>query len=197
MVILATAQIRLKIGNRITDSIRALCDTGSQPNMISENCVLKMSLPTIRSNSYIAGFNSTDATTFNRKVVGWLLSRFNDEPLMPITLTVVPNILLNIALAAPLDTALPAAIMDHLADPGLMKPDQVSVVLGAGVWARSAQPESVSQLLTGPHIQRMHFGWIFFGSVLSKSNVELFTGAAGTTSHDTQLQRFWEMEDIF
>lgn len=169
--------------------------------MISEACVAKLALPTIRSSSHIAGFNSTGAAKFTRKVTAWMLSRFNDEPIMSVTFTVVPNILLHVGLAAPGHTPISPEIVEHLADPCYQRPDPVLMLLGAGVWARTVQSESILQP-GGPLLQKMSFGWIVFGSMKVEPEIELFTGAATVTNNntdllETQLQRFWEMEDVF
>lgn len=62
---------------------------------------LLFSLPTYRSASNIVDFNSDGPASFNRKVSVWFLSRFNDEPLVPVVLVVVPDESLRFELKLP------------------------------------------------------------------------------------------------
>lgn len=192
--------MRLKVGDITTNTIRALCDTGSQLNMITEECINNWSWPTYRSLSRVVGFDTKGPVTFNRKIKAWLLSRFEDDQLFPITLTVVPNILLQARFAAPQQVKIPKDIEDKLADERYKFSDPVSVLLGAGIWAQTAHPESMQQS-NGLVIQRMSFGWIIFGSAMAASSKELFMGAVENPdtqldSLDKQLHRLWEIEDI-
>lgn len=131
--------------------------------MITEACVKDWSLPTFRSSSHVVGFNSQGPVTFNRKIKAWLLSRFEDNEIIPIILTVVPNILLQAKFSASQHVQLLLDIVGQLADPQYQQSESVSVLLGAGIWAKAALPGQMRQS-NGLIIQRMSFGWIVFGS---------------------------------
>lgn len=183
-----------------TKPVRALCDTGSQLNMVTEACIKDWSLPTYRSPSYVVGFNSQGPVTFTRKTKAWLLSRFDDKQIMPISFTVVPNIMLQARFAAPPHIQMPDDIKDKLADANYQKSEPVSVLLGAGIWARAALPGSMRQS-NGLVAQQMSFGWIIFGSTIAEHPTELFTGAVEMVDSEidhleAHLHRLWEIEDI-
>lgn len=92
LALLATAQVRLRVSPFTTGPIRAMCDTGSQVNLLAQLNVNAELLPTKQCSMRIIGINSASKRVFTRKVCGQLFSRFDENPIAEIELLVVPEL---------------------------------------------------------------------------------------------------------
>lgn len=138
-VLLATAMIQLKAERKRTGNIRALCDTGSEANLISKQCAISWNLPIKPINVSIKGVGGLVADKINGVIRAELCDQQGESTGEQIQVLVVAEI----------STALPAKpVQDDisrrwsqlvLADTNFDKPGEVDVMLGAGVWASIIQ----------------------------------------------------------
>lgn len=68
LALLATAQVRIKIGPFTSGPIRALCDSGAQINLITASVVQAEELPTQQCNMRIIGVNGISRKLFTKKI---------------------------------------------------------------------------------------------------------------------------------
>lgn len=163
LALLATAQVRLKVGPFTSGVIRTLCDSGAQVNLIAESTVRAARLPTQQCSTRIVGLTGGSKKPLVRKVVGQLLSRFSDEPLAEIELVVMPKLGVNRLpnVETPIDMV-PVEYRPGLADPAFNVPAIVNMLLGAGVWASCLQGGSMINQY-GIVLQSSRLGWLIYG----------------------------------
>lgn len=201
LALLATAQVRLRVGPFTTKPIRAMCDTGSQVNLLAEKIMQTELLPTKQCNIRIVGVNSVSKRPFTKKVCCQLLSRFNENPIAEIELLVVTELSINSLpnTSAPIDLA-PAATRNELADPLFNVPAPVNMLLGAGVWA--AIMKDVTPIgHFGIVAQNTRLGWLLFGGgVWRLDEAQVCSTLEHKPENEEQLatllRRFWEVEEI-
>lgn len=70
-----TAQCRLATKHGLSDTIRVLCDTGAQTNLITKNCVQRLKLPSEPTTMVVAGVDGTPLMIGHGKVNAILHSR--------------------------------------------------------------------------------------------------------------------------
>lgn len=133
-VILGTAQVRIRINESvITAPVRGLCDTGSQINLVTENCIQLYGMRKTKQCTPIAGIGSTSYASGYVDV--HLVHRFNDDISTPARLLVVSRI------SSPLpDHRVQSLIQNEtvvgdLADSMYNIPGTVDILIGAGTWA--------------------------------------------------------------
>lgn len=132
--LLATAVIRLRSHNKTSPPLRALCDSGSQANMISTTAIKQLRWPTQRCHARFNGINGVGEKPSTQKIICDLLSRFNDQVLATIELVAVPQLSDMWLPHEPISiNRIPIEIRDELADPDLGVPAPFDVLLGAGV----------------------------------------------------------------
>lgn len=126
------------------------------------------------------------------------LSRFDDTILMPITLVVVPDLLLDIRISTPPhQLKIPDSMRDKLADPTHHLQEPISILLGASVWANAVRPESYEHE-RGVLAQNMSFGWIFMGSVATIPQGAHTSAVTGFVEPrlDQLLERFCQLDEF-
>lgn len=199
LALLATAQVRIQVCATIVGPFRALCDTGSQINLISDAAVRKNHLPTKQCSVRIAGINATTRQPFTRKVVGKLLSHLNDKPIMEIELLVMPGTMINRLPQEVLPMeSVPADDRSHLADPAFNMPAPVDILLGAAVWATCAMTQSKTSK-AGTIMQESRLGLLLYGGKSNHSANAVVNHAVSDATNEqlsSTLQRFWELEEM-
>lgn len=202
LALLATAQVRLKIGPFTTNPIRAMCDSGSQVNLVAEAIVQTDLMPTKQCNIRIVGVNSVSRRPFTKKVCCQLLSRFNEIPIAEIELLVVPKLSINSLpnVEAPIDLA-PKHTRQELADPIFNIPARVNMLLGAGGWAAIMQQDICPIKHFGIIVQSTRFGWLLYGGgVWEMEKAQVYSAWEQEREDEEQLTallpRFWEVEEV-
>lgn len=145
------------------------------------------------------GINATTRQPFTRKVVGQLLSRFNDESIGEIELLVTPRP----AITELPNTRLPMEIVpaeqvSRLADPDFNIPAPVDILLGAGVWAECAMAEQRTSN-AGINMQESRLGLLLYGGNAERGENTMVSQAtfdAIDADLSNTLRRFWELEEM-
>lgn len=178
---------------------RALCDNGSQINLISEAAVRMNHLPTKQCSIRIAGINATTERPFTRKIIGQLLSHRDDQPIAEIELLVMPRKTLSHLPSEnlPMDIV-PLEDRARLADPTFNVPAPVDILLGADVWAKCAMNQhKMGQ--AGVMMQESRLGLLLYGGSLNHSSNAVVSHAVFDAADDqlsNTLQQFWELEEM-
>lgn len=197
--LLATAVVRLQAHGKISPPLRALCDSGSQANMISTQALKRLQWPTQQCNARFNGINGITGRPHSQKVCCDLLSRLNDQPLATIELVAMPQLSSVWLPRAPIPAELvPEEITGQLADPNLCTPAPFDILLGAGVWAIVILDGSrINQF--GIALQPSRLGWLMFGGGIQICQ-EITCAFANETMEeqtlDKLLRQFWEIEEI-
>lgn len=132
--ILATVVVRLRKCNQVSDPLGALCDTGSQGNMLSTTAAQRLGWPKQQCNVRFNGINGLRGQQHKHKITCELTSRFNTNALASIELVVVPEIIGTWLPQTSFSVEIiPKGIREELADPEAHKSAPIDILLGAGV----------------------------------------------------------------
>lgn len=185
-VVIATALINVRAADGTLFTARAMCDTGSQANLISEDFLRRLRLTrntTITSVNPVGdlpGFRTRGSVHITIAPIGtqnahqrliihaYVLNRIA---------TTLPSNQINIG-------EWPVEVTNNLADPTLREPGRIDILLGAHVWSRIAMAAIVRNDTNGLMAQRSRFGWLIFGGLISPS-----TPMVGTICFDENDDR--------
>lgn len=191
--------VRLQVGPKGTNPIRALCDTGSQINLISSEIIDTFKIPTKPCRIQVIGINGTYGEPYRQKVKVGLMSRNCDDIIANIEFIVAENWKMG-----PLPShhishhMVPTRQLRRMADPQFHTPNMVHMLLGAGALVGILQ-DSVVKNSGGFAIQDSTLGWLIYGGSL-KQNEEA-TSALVEADADIRnlikiVERFWQLDDL-
>lgn len=185
--------IKDKSGNKV--SVRALCDSGSQLNLISSNLVQYLKLQGTPSQMRVHGFGGVMPTKY--KISTQVYSTLDSNVCIDIDLFVAPK-LLGILPQATIDIGKwPHIERLKLADEKFNVPSSVDMILGADFYSKIVT-EGIIRMPKSPTAQNTLFGWIIFGEVGLPVSCNI-VAAAATINDDkilNLLTRFWELETV-
>lgn len=198
-VMLATAvvQIRSKSGDYFL--ARALLDSGSQINFITEDLAQKLKLPRENRDLQLIGIGKANQR-INQKVSATIYSRVNSY-----TISSDFWVLRSISSSQPNHTIsaknwnIPENI--ELADPLFYKSQKVDLLLGAESFLDILCIGQIKLGLNSLVIQKTLLGWIMSGKckrqeVPSKSLSGCTNLVEFSSPIDALIQKFWELEDL-
>lgn len=197
--LLATAIIAVVDRCGQTHLLRALCDQGSQLDMITTAAHQLIGVSKTRNQLTVSGVGGKEAKSVGQAHVTFK-SRFESSKQFHMTAMVLPNITNRLPA-----THLIATDWKHLdglplADPKFNIPDDIDVVLGAETYASLVKPGVVKGAPDQPIAQCTRIGWIVYGSTHASSRYlqTLHTVAEMATEPqiDQLLTRFWEVEEV-
>jgi hypothetical protein len=194
-VILSTAlvQVQDKAGN--FTQLRALLDSGSQSNFITESALKMLNLPSYDTNITLSGVNNSHSKV-NKSTTLIFKSNFNKFQ-VSVKCLVLPKITQNIP-ASPLvyDTfKIPSNI--KLADPTFNKPGPIDLLLGNELFWKVL---CVGKVQLGPAkrliAQNTQLGWILGGCWdTNKENTKTIC-TFSSKNLEKQMVKFWQIEEI-
>lgn len=208
--LLPTVQLRIICpSGETTQIVRALCDSGSETNLITHDCIQRLSLRYIPAPMVICGIGGSTVMTGIGYIDLPIQHREREQTLNAIRLIIVPKI----------TTRLPSQQLQNyfeqeitgwqLADPCYWVPGKIDVLLGAGVWAQIVSVGIIRKTIVGGAsllAQNTIFGWIIFGHTNQKVDVGLTLHLTSPSDNestefdtvllDTLIRRFWEIESI-
>lgn len=199
--ILPTAVVRLGQFNVQTDPTRGLCDTGSQPNLITNQIVRKYGLRAKPTRTTITGLSCYPikiTRQINLKVYPW----FDPTSSIELNFWVLPKE----AKWHPLmpDRTIRASEVNLskemiLADPLFWKPDNVQLLLGIEACVQIIEPSlfKVNEKLIE---QQTKLGAVLMGSLGTNepTTLKVNTMIQECNSKDIEqlIKKFWEIEEI-
>ncbi|KAH8318621.1 hypothetical protein KR059_002949, partial [Drosophila kikkawai] len=193
-VLLATARVIVVGNNGQMAEFRALLDSGSQINAISERAIQKLSLKTTNSMLKINGIGGKAHTSSSRVNVeikskyGNFASRLEamvmphivaDQPTYPISTEnwKIPNI--------------------TLADPNFGSPGKIDLLIGAEHYFEIMLSENLHLHKGLPRLQNTKLGWIVAGKILNEKRTSSVCAVLTEAEKvDEQLEKFWELDNF-
>lgn len=197
--LLATAIVSISDKAGVVHNLRALCDPGSQANMITTEAYQIVGRGKTRSSMAVNGVGVTQATSNGQTNISFT-SRFGGSKRFYITAMVLKKI----------TTKLPATQVDDgeyghlqglpLADPHFNVPADVDILLGASTCAELMKSGIKRGSKDQPIAQCTKIGWIVYGKTQATSRyLQTLTAVTHQTDEppvDELLTRFWEVEEV-
>lgn len=198
---LGTLLLRAQLPNGVYSTlIRAFGDSGSQVNLITEDCVQRIGLRRVQSSCLLSGIGATSVA--NGVVTMTLVHRLTENPRLTIKALVVPRIASSLpdhSFVMPFADELP---LEVLADPQHNVPGRVDMLLGAGVWANILNSQIKRKLINGSAslAQSTSFGWVVYGQMPICSHLRVANCQVISDQLDASLDRlllsFWSADDM-
>lgn len=167
LALLPTARVHIRhprAERNVFISMRALCDPGSQVNLIREKFVKLLSLQKMRTNIRIRGVSMDSGAECRSYVQVIVSSHFGNEPELSDKFLVVKEIS-NYSPSSEWPASLLAQANSlQLADPFFDKPGEMDILIGAGFWAKVVQ-SGVRSLGANVTAQSSKLGWTLFGEI--------------------------------
>lgn len=195
---LATVCVRLKIGNTYTRPIRAICDPGSQLNIMSIKTADEFKLSRNASNAGLRAFNGV-ATRAKGEASLQLWHNYKDESICSAKFVIVPDDLPDHPLVTFRPEPFPRLRLYEFADQQYFKHGKIDLLLGVGLTSKHTK-EGVAHNSVGLLAQNTSFGWIMSGG-----NEECGTNQAaelptvGVVIKDelrNMIQKLWEVDEM-
>ncbi|CAH2210304.1 jg22728, partial [Pararge aegeria aegeria] len=191
-VLLATAIVQVQDANGEMQSFRALFDTGSQSNFITESAVSRLNLKCSKTTGCVSGLGEAAAS-----ILGDVTCHIgtNDKPVFILDLHVLSKICGDQPIAN-LNTsgwshikALP------LADPGFDIPGSIDLLFAADVFADSLLNQQIKGGPSQPTAFNSIFGWLLLGKTRIATTTMLQT-LETDCELNSLVQRFWELDSL-
>lgn len=175
--------------------VRGFCDTGSQVNLISENCVQLFRMYKYTVNVPVTSVAAN--TVIKSKVCLTIMHRLKDDIQVPIEALVVPRIGGSFPDQFMEQCKLPTA---DLADPTFHIPSSVDLLLGAGVWASIILPTIERLPSLSLVAQSTTLGFVIYGQakqVITGVKSYRLTLTDGTEENlDQLLESYWNADEM-
>lgn len=194
-VLLSTAIINVRAKERVLQC-RALLDSGSQLNIVSERLIKRLGVLPKPTAINITGIGSTN-TKVQRRVNIELHSRINnfstrlEAAVLPQIISPQPSQSINIE-----EWPIPKTIV--LADPNFNLPDKIDVLLGAEFYHQLLITGQITLGEDLPTLQNTVFGWVISGKVGGNQSPISACGMCteDTTNLEGAIAQLWELENI-
>ncbi|XP_025192847.1 uncharacterized protein LOC112592900 [Melanaphis sacchari] len=196
-VLLATAVIQILGKDGIWYTCRALLDSGSQSNFITEETMKKLNLPRKRVNLPITGVaESKHNAEYKLNII--IRSRVNSFQLIRQVL-----VLSKITGCLPTNTcnALKSVVPENiiLADPHFYQRGKIDILIGADTYWEIMGTNIFKVNPSGLHLQETKWGWIVAGGNAQGAEIALNSCMFTCTEHDISLsekiEMFWKVEE--
>lgn len=197
-VILSTAQVLVTGKNNELVQCRALLDSGSDSNIITEQLAGKLQLNMVPVDVPISGLNNSET-----RVKFLLATKFqscNRSFASPkLEFLVVPNVTSNLPVAS-IDSRswrIPSGL--HFADPKFHSPGEIDMVIGNEVFFDLIKNGRMKLGVDGVTLAETKLGWIVAGSVPIKgrSNRRVCQLNRNDEMLNQTMSKFWELESVY
>lgn len=193
--------VRLKIAGKMTEPIRALGDTGSQPNLMVHNIMKKNGFVGTPKYTGLLGISGSPVR-IRQQITVKIFPWFDSEQFVEATFWILPkgskwcNILPDRTIK-PDEVNLSNEL--SLADPMFWKPDQIQLLFGIEIWAQLIQPK-VIELNRALIQQDTKIGSVIMGKTgtgPAQSNHKTFNIREYNYKElENLLKRMWEIEQV-
>ncbi|XP_039307953.1 uncharacterized protein LOC105202487 [Solenopsis invicta] len=192
-VILATALVGINNSNNFKEQTRALLDSCSQTNFISERLCKKLKLEKILIDVQVMSLNQA-GPKINYKCEVEIVSRISGFRFKTVCLVIpklVDDVMPNEAI--PLNNV---QIPSHLklADPSFQTPGQVDLLIGAQ-WFWEILCVGQIKLSNNLIMQKTRLGWIIGGPMSAPAQKVVKCNILKNINLEQQLTKFWELEE--
>jgi len=200
-VLLSTAEILVFDSQNKPVLCRALLDSGSQHNFMTESLTRRLNLKRIKSSCSIIGINDASHTS-TYKVTTTIKSRIYDYSLN-LEFFALPNLTSKLPLMPVNLTELKVPVDISLADPSFHVPKKVDIILGAEIYFELLTKEQIQTVSRGPIFQGTRLGWVIAGPIPSPTNqaenstFSLCTSVMSEFANiENQIAEFWRLEEV-
>ncbi|XP_055589653.1 uncharacterized protein LOC129741866 [Uranotaenia lowii] len=195
-IILATAVVLVEDDTGKAFHARALLDSGSECNFMSERLCQRMKISRRRSNISVLGIGKA-STTVKYQISAVVKSRTSSFArsmeflLLPAVTADLPTTSVTVS-----SWKFPQGV--ELADPGFFQSKSVDLVLGIQHFFSFLQTDNKIPLGEGlPMLIDSVFGWLVTGAVEHQGSARRIVCNSASTVHlDELLTRFWSCEEI-
>lgn len=198
-VLLSTALIRVQDASGQWHAARALLDSGSEINLVTNRLALKLNCPFQPNACAIQGIGTMKQQT-NVCITTNIASRISDFK-AGLTCFVMDRITVPLphSFVDPEGLNIPKQQARSLADPNFNMPGDIDLLIGAQLFYTIVGQGHISLGHNLPHLINSVFGWIVSGSLISDS--QAVTCMAQVSLHlnnhsDQLIARFWEQEEL-
>lgn len=191
--ILSTASIYIKDGHNKWCKCRALLDSGSQSNFITENLFSKIKLEHEKINIPVIGINKS--TNSINKITKTTIKSAHSNFKSEIVLLIIPQITENIPSTSFLKDNLAIPTNINLADPNFNISSTIDVLLGVGVFYDLLMKNQIHLGKSQPILQQTKLGWIVSGPLNTPYGHKTLTFHSNSTLQK-ELRAFWEIEEL-
>ncbi|XP_061392595.1 uncharacterized protein LOC133328063, partial [Musca vetustissima] len=194
-VLLATAWVSIKANNGRSCEFKAILDSGSQINIVSERLVQRLGIAPIEASLCIEGVGGR-AKNYNQRVnveIQSLTSSFRTRLIAFVLPNIVPP-----QPSTDIDvSSWPIPENIKLADPYCYNTSKIDVLLGAEFYFNLILSQEIRMSKELPILKNSKLGWIAGGKVNAKSE----TTTCAVFGEDDRaleelLKRFWEQDDV-
>lgn len=177
---------------------RALCDTGSQINLISERLANTLALKRTQIKTHINGIGGNMAAISKERVSFQMTSLHDSNFTLQVEAYAFPRIFGGTASHCRIDTSNHKHLASlQLADPDYSRPGPIDILLGADTYGRLLMKDFICGEQNQPHAQRTQLGWIVFGITQMAAGDVITLSVSSNCSNDElnqTLKRFWDLE---
>lgn len=198
--LLATAVVNAVNRNGEAVPCRAILDCAATTNFISYRCAQMLGIDISRKAGSVGGIGNNVVKLVSNCALK-LKSRFYDFENFDIHAAVLPKIMdsyppipINIGIEIPHDI--------NLADPEFEKPQQIDLLIGAGLFWELLLDDKINIGPNLPHLRKTKFGWIVSGPLPPKNPhrvlacVEEGVKDECIDNLDNLVKRFWEIDTL-
>lgn len=192
-VLLATAIVQVRDASGVMQSFRALFDTGSQSNFITESAVRRLNLIINRAPANVSGLGDIPTSLAGDVTcsVG-----MNDKILFTLDMHVISKICGDQPIAK-LNTSGWSHIKSlPLADRGFDVPGPIDLLFGADVFAESLLNERIKGNSNQPTAFNSVFGWLLLGKTRLDCTTLVHTSLDIDNQLNSLVQQFWQLDFI-
>lgn len=197
-ILLSTAIIQVLDRNGKIYEARAMLDSGSQSNFITNSLCNKLKLSTSDISYTISGINQK-LSNINARCQLKIQSRY-DNYQATLSCLVLSKITDNLPSVSFDKRILNIPHNIQLADPTFDQAGDIDILIGAEIFWDLLSVGQIKLGRTKPNLQRTRLGWIVSGLLNSPSVIQQTnkTNCHFVSSHDIdiQLTKFWELETI-
>lgn len=200
-VLLATAVVNVRDSAGQLHPVRVLLDQGGDWSFVSTRLAQTLQLPRRREHGELSGIAGVSAGRVKQSILIEVSDRLGNGFAIDVDAYVLPKVTGELRCIPGVDIKnWPHIAGLQLADPDIMNPQSVELVLGSEIYGKI--------LLSGlrkadgyPTSQKSYFGWLMSGAIERRHAEKGASGTAVNAIHthhasiDAQLARFWEIEE--
>ncbi|XP_034935131.1 uncharacterized protein [Chelonus insularis] len=194
-VILSTAKIYMKDvhGNLVIG--RALLDSASQSNIITEELARKLKLSFKKEDRLISGINESRSSA--KKNMSIQIKAMYSDFTADIECLVLPSITEDIPQTEVDSSKVIIPKNVALADPEFDKPGKIDLLIGAGLYWKIIIGFPRNRIKGQPALQNTHLGWIIGGDLIENQASPSSTCLTVTNDQlSQQIEKFWKLEHM-
>lgn len=183
------------------NKIRALCDTGSQSNLITSKAVKRLGLQQISTNQPFTGTLETSVAPATKKVTVQI--KLDRSKSISCTFYVVQQVICHLPMVTPSGGTRREFKPLKLADPEYLVPAEVDALFGAQIWLQIVLPQIIKTKDEQAIAQHTRLGYVILQSPQQTAQAvpRIYTTRVGPVTSDIDdlsrvLQQFWTIDTL-